>query len=491
MQIKNYKKSIETYSKSIKLYKEVNSKEYSEELCNIGLCYLELKDYPNSLRYFKECIKHVEKYNLYEGTKAYCYGGMGEIYFIMKKYKMAKEYFDNAILIDKKINDDYNLAENIRGVGNVFLEEAKLTTGVKVKHKLFDLAISNYKQSINYSHRLHDLNNLTETYKKLSETQKLIGKFKEALQDFEIATKYTDSIFNQTNKETIKNIEDKRTIELRNKEILLNKLTIDAKEKQKWLYLSGLIFLGIIGGLLFYQNQKRRKTNLVLTKLNAELDESNKVKIRFFTILNHDLRNPVSNLIQFLHTQKTTPELMDEETKTRIEAKTITGAEDLLSSMEDILLWSKGQMDNFKPQPKLITVNQLFEDTKKVFSGYQSITFDYQNSGNISLHTDENYLKTIIRNLTSNAINVFKSTQNPIITWKAWHENGQNYLSITDNGSGGTQEQFKALYDDTEVVGIKTGLGLHLIRDLAKAIDCKILVDTKENSGTIFTLILP
>ena len=242
---------------------------------------------------------------------------------------------------------------------------------------------------------------------------------------------------------------------------------------------------------MFYQNQKRRKTNLVLTKLNAELDESNKVKIRFFTILNHDLRNPVSNLIQFLHTQKTTPELMDEETKTRIEAKTITGAEDLLSSMEDILLWSKGQMDNFKPQPKLITVNQLFEDTKKVFSGYQSITFDYQNSGNISLHTDENYLKTIIRNLTSNAINVFKSTQNPIITWKAWHENGQNYLSITDNGSGGTQEQFKALYDDTEVVGIKTGLGLHLIRDLAKAIDCKILVDTKENSGTIFTLILP
>jgi signal transduction histidine kinase len=62
------------------------------------------------------------------------------------------------------------------------------------------------------------------------------------------------------------------------------------------------------------------------------------------------------------------------------------------------------------------------------------------------------------------------------------------FLSITDNGKGASDEQFKALYDDKEVVGIKTGLGLHLIRDLAKAIDCEITVDSKINEGTTFTL---
>jgi signal transduction histidine kinase len=93
--------------------------------------------------------------------------------------------------------------------------------------------------------------------------------------------------------------------------------------------------------------------------------------------------------------------------------------------------------------------------------------------------------------LTSNAINVFTTTQNPKITWKAWQENNVSYLSITDNGPGASKEQFKALYDDKEVVGIKTGLGLHLIRDLAKAIDCEIKVNSIVNEGTTFELVFP
>ena len=114
--------------------------------------------------------------------------------------------------------------------------------------------------------------------------------------------------------------------------------------------------------------------------------------------------------------------------------------------------------------------------------------FIFENPNNIQINTDENYLKTIIRNLTGNAIKALNEIDNPIIIWKAWQENNQTFLSISDNGSGGTQEQFKALYDDKEVSGIQFGLGLHLIRDLAKAIDCEITVDSKVNEGTTFTL---
>ena len=187
---------------------------------------------------------------------------------------------------------------------------------------------------------------------------------------------------------------------------------------------------------------------------------------------------------------KTNPDLLDEATKKRMEDKTILGAENLLSSMEDILLWSKGQMEQFKPVIKNIEIAKVFDDNKKVFSGYQNIKFIYENNENLILTTDENYLKTIIRNLTSNAINVFSTTNNPTITWKAYSENNKNYVSITDNGSGAKQENFKALYDENEVVGIKSGLGLHLIRDLAKAINCEIVVDSKIGEGTTFTLTL-
>ena len=70
-----------------------------------------------------------------------------------------------------------------------------------------------------------------------------------------------------------------------------------------------------------------------------------------------------------------------------------------------------------------------------------------------------------------------------------YNPNNNRYsFEITDNGKGASQEEFKALYDAKEVVGIKTGLGLHLIRDLAKAIDCEISVDSKVNEGTTITL---
>ena len=45
-------------------------------------------------------------------------------------------------------------------------------------------------------------------------------------------------------------------------------------------------------------------------------------------------------------------------------------------------------------------------------------------------------------------------------------------------------EKFRALFDEKVSIGIKSGLGMHLIRDLSKAIEAKISVDSKENVGT-------
>ena len=200
------------------------------------------------------------------------------------------------------------------------------------------------------------------------------------------------------------------------------------------------------------------------------------------------MRSPVYNFIHFMQLQKESPELLDATTKKIIETKTINSAENLLASMEDLLLWSKGQMDNFKPQPKVIEINSLFEDTKKHFESEEKVIIEFENPDAISIHTDENFLKTIIRNLTGNAIKATKNSEKAKITWRAWQNNDKTYLSITDSGSGVSQEKFKALYDENEVVGIKSGLGLHLIRDLAKAINCKVSIDNDTNEGTTFNL---
>ena len=482
-----FNKSIQYQQKALAIPGKNGFKEDDNlRLHNIGLCYFELKNY-------EKCLEFIQKAELLDDklgnlmNKISCIGVRGRVYFERKEYDRALSIFMKQLELNNEFGDPHNISSSYSRIGDVYKIKAMSDDALSNRKAFYLKAIEYYSKSIALNKENNDLQNLSADYGSIYELEKKQNNYKEALSAIELSKAYNDSVFNQDNKETIKNLEDKRTIEVKEKQLKINQLELQAKEKQKWFYLFGIGLLTIIGGLLFYQSRNRKKTNEKLQLLNTELDQANKTKTRFFSILNHDLRAPVSNLIHFLHLQKDSPELLDEETKNRMQNKTISGAEDLLSSMEDILLWSKGQMENFKPQPKNVSVNQLFEDTKKVFSGYHKIQFEYQNPDNIEIFTDENYLKTIVRNLTSNAINVFTVTSNPKITWKAWQENGDSYLSIADNGPGATKEQFKALYDDKEVVGIKSGLGLHLIRDLAKAIDCTIEVKSSEN-GTNFTL---
>jgi signal transduction histidine kinase len=319
--------------------------------------------------------------------------------------------------------------------------------------------------------------------------------FKSAYDELNKSFILYDSLYSQENKNKIAALESEKKLLVRDEKIRLDKLTLANKEKQKWYLIGGLVLLGVIGLLLFNQSRNRRKTNEKLTSLNedldrknASLDQANKVNARFFGILNHDLRRPVYNLIHFLQLQKESPDILDEKTKKTIEAQNITSAENLLKSMEDLLLWSKSQMENFRPKPENVSVQSVFDDVARHFSGEQTVTIRYENPKDLLLFTDRNYLATVVRNLTGNAVTALSATPDPLIVWRAARADGKIELSITDNGPGMAKDQYRALYDETEVVGIKTGLGLHLIRDLANAIGCVITVESAPGKGSVFTL---
>ena len=246
----------------------------------------------------------------------------------------------------------------------------------------------------------------------------------------------------------------------------------------------------VIGGLLYRQNLTRKKTNTTLLQLNSELDEANKVKTKFFGILSHDLRSPVANLINFMQLQKREPGLLSEQQATQREQKITSSAESLLQTMEATLIWSKSQMEYFKPVNTEVTVNDLFSYLEKHFANNDKIFISFKNDENIVITTDENYLKTIMYNLTGNAVKALTNTQGAKIEWKARKENHKILLSIADNGPGIADEKLKALYDETIGSGSTHGLGLHIIRDLAKAINCSITVQPNPGQGTLFILVV-
>ncbi|RYF91048.1 MAG: HAMP domain-containing histidine kinase, partial [Chitinophagaceae bacterium] len=129
-----------------------------------------------------------------------------------------------------------------------------------------------------------------------------------------------------------------------------------------------------------------------------------------------------------------------------------------------------------------------FENISNHFYSTQHVNFVFENKENIVLDTDENFLLTIMRNLTGNAAKALLHTTDATIVWKAILQDGKPVLSITDNGPGIETGELKALYYEKEITGIKSGLGLHLIRDMAKAIDCTIDIKSEKDKGSIFTL---
>ncbi|WP_337968212.1 HAMP domain-containing sensor histidine kinase [uncultured Flavobacterium sp.] len=479
--MKQYDKGIEYLNESKPYIKSPYVKAF---LCNYYLqCFVPLKKIDSVQKYYKLIYTYPSAKDSLFLNLSLANRSLSEYYITQNKIGIAYNYAKKAVSLGQKSTDEEIIMEANTTMGRVLYEKRDYKKAIET------LTLAS-KNAFTY-----DKESYVTINKKLSQSYAALGLWQKAYEYNENYSKINDEIMQESASKNIANAEARYQNRTKGQEIknlsaqnTIKNIQIEEAKKQRIFLISGLILIGIIVLLVFKQSQNRKKTNEKLQVLNHELDEANKIKARFFSILNHDLRSPVSNLIHFLHLQKENPELIDEATALRMQTKVISGAENLLSSMEDILLWSKSQMENFKPHFKEISIATIFEEMKNHFSSVENIEILFENSQNIILNTDENYLKTIIRNLTGNAIKALDKTQNGKIIWKAWQENNQTYLSITDNGPGGTQEQFKALYDDSEVIGIKSGLGLHLIRDLATAINCKIEVKSLQDSGTTFTI---
>lgn len=242
-----------------------------------------------------------------------------------------------------------------------------------------------------------------------------------------------------------------------------------------------IIFLIIIGFLLFIQIVVKRKAN-------KKLKKANEIKSQLFLILSHDLRQPIISLISFLELKKNNPNISKDQIKI-LDQKTLEALNSTLKSMEDFITWSKNQMNSFELEPSEISLSKIFADNRSFFEYENKVTFQYKIPNNLYLKTDENHLKTIIRNLTLNSIAVSLDIENPIIIWEAKKIKRNTILSIQNFGAEMEKKYIDILLSHSKERIASSGAGLVIIRDLAQAINCKIEVETSSQSGTKISLI--
>jgi signal transduction histidine kinase len=522
----NFSKATEYYFKALAIAEEIKSKEQISLVgTNLTASFLAQKNYPRALEYAEMTLKNAELAKATNNIgKALLQ--IGVIKMDTKDTASAKIYMERALKIYEDMGNKPQIAAVLTSIASLEYPDYKKAIEIMLKVEeitkdagglslnsignaanlgsaYYSLALesespekdSYLQKSESYLLRAKALSEQAETAEytatislSLAKLEEEKGNYKTALGYYKTFHVTGDSLFSQEKKNEIAGFETKYNIALKDNEIALNELKLSDQKKTQVGLIAGLLLFGIIGGLLYWQSRSRKKTNTTLMVLNNQLDEANKVKARFFGILSHDLRSPVTNLIHFLHLQKNDPDLLDEKQRAHHQQKISQSAENLLNTMEFMLLWSKEQMESFKPRIEHVAIQDLFDYIQKSFEQTERITIKYSTAPGMSVLADENYLRVIMQNLTANAIVALKTTPDAIIEWNAKQDGDKTILSITDNGPGISGDQAKALFEDNIVANAKSGFGLHLIKDLAKAIRYNISVQSQPGMGTTFTL---
>lgn len=495
----DFKKALVYYKKGVELLKKhpnINASIDAMLETNMGLTYFELNDLDNAKLHYEKSIEYNKKHN---DPRIYTVniGNLASVHAIRKEYKLAKKYFNEAIIKSIEANNTESAAVNYGDLGKMYLAMAHENAQSKNSHLL--KAITYLQKALNIFKELNDLRRYQAYSLDLSEAYQLKGDYKKALSVYKEHIVYKDSLFNSEYDSKLSKIEmqyefEKKESMLRvekENELALKDLKIKNAAKQSWYLIVGIVLLTIIGSLLYYQNFLRKVHNSKLMSLNKELRTSNQVKTRLLNILNHDLRAPISNIIKLIYLQQNPKYKLEINEQNNLQKETLFSAENLLGNMNDLLIWSKGQMTNFEPKFQEVNPEIIFKDIASFFLNYNMISLRFENPDKLTLNTDEDYLKTIMRNLTSNAIKAVENTNNPEIIWKVYRENNLTILSITDNGKGAKEIYFNPLFNEDLLVGINTGLGLHLVRDIAKILRVKIKVITDIDKGTTLKIIFP
>jgi signal transduction histidine kinase len=231
----------------------------------------------------------------------------------------------------------------------------------------------------------------------------------------------------------------------------------------------------------------------------AELKELNASKDKFFSIIAHDLKNPFSSIIGI-------SEILKEETKASANFVLENYATIINNSavqtfmlLENLLEWANSQRGKIQFTPVSIDLNVLIsEEFNILYDRAKEKRIELINSlqDNLMIIADKNMIKTILRNLISNAIKF--TNKNGEVEVKALINNVNLEISVSDNGIGMSEEIKVKLFKldgNLSTRGTEdekgTGLGLILCKEFVEKHGGKIWVESEEGKGSVFRFTIP
>lgn len=241
---------------------------------------------------------------------------------------------------------------------------------------------------------------------------------------------------------------------------------------------------------------QRKKREFQLQKAKENLKKANETKDRFFSIISHDLRSPISTIKGYLnYIDMANDELSKEDLLEyfKVIKRQTNRTHQLLESM---LLWAQTQSGQIQAMPKLIDPDVNIEETLnnlQSVADLKDVEIRFQNKTKRHAFIDPFMLNSVLNNLISNAIKF--SHKNSHIDVMLIEKKSGIELSVQDYGVGMNPQTKKLLFKPDRKKSRKgtegekgAGLGLILAHDFIKHNNGEILVESAEGKGTKFVV---
>ncbi len=520
-----HNKALEYYLKSLKVKEEINDKDgIARLLNNIGLVYTNLSNERKALTYYLNSLKLKEELGDEASISTTC-NNIGIIYRNMKEFDQALKYYIRSLEIKKKLGNDRGAAFSHNNIGLLYWRKGDLLEALKhyesaretfqyigdrwgvantlnnignlnIHLENYDVAAENLKKSLEIAIEMEKPDLVKSIFRSLSDLYESKAKLQEdghqqseaineSLVYFKKYNEINEKIFNERTSSRIAEVQAA--------------YEMDKKVREAEIYRLKNIQLTEMYKRISTQNAEISEQKEKLEVLNHELHEANATKDKFYSIIAHDLKNPLSILRLSGEMLEENFTRYDRDKILQLIKKMNAGTKRLADLLDDLLSWARFQMEKIEFQPEIIDLYEIANDAcflLKPSADKKRISLVFEIERPCQVFADRNMIKTTVRNLISNAIK-FTGFDGEVKLEVEDHASMITF-SVYDNGVGISEEHREKLFriDSTiSTLGTAqekgTGLGLILCKEFIVKNNGSIGVDSVEGKGSRFHFTLP
>lgn len=495
----NNKKSIEFNLEALKIRKALaDSIAIASSANNLAVVFTAMEDYDKAIEYNSLSLGIMQRFNDKNGIANSLFN-IGLVYSQSGNYEEALKNYEDALVIFKEINASRSIAIVLANIAYLDMQSGDYSQAEK-----------DINQSLDIAKQLGLIDIIAMNYNLLTQLYTRKEDYKNAFIAKENFQAIKDTIFNQETRNRITELEIK--IETEN-EIREKELLEKSKLAQRNLFIVLILVALLLAMLLYSRYSSKKKANELLEKKNSEiaaanseleqlnqkLYDANNTKDKFFSIISHDLRNPLywfRNVTDILSKRITE---MDKEKMLETTKALDETAKSSLHLVENLFQWAKTQTGRIEYNPANIQLKTLVDDIikqLKLTADNKEITLSSDFDKNINVYADKNMLNTVLLNLVSNGLKY--TNKGGEVSISAKDKVDYFEITVTDNGIGISEENLSKLfridvqhttYGTAEESG--SGLGLILCKEFTEKNGGSISVMSELGKGSTFTITIP